>query len=492
MRKMIVIAAREYNAAVRTKAFLISLLMMPIMMGGSIAVQTLLRDRPTDEVKSFAVIDFTPGQQLGKSIQQAVAARQQGQQKWEVRLAAPEDGSPAALERLREKLADEARAGGLLGFAEIGPDVFTMPAVVAERAAVVVDVWSLAAQARLRPPLAAGPAPYLLGTAAATLRATLPPAHTGKAGNSSNDVDAGRGIRYRTNRPLEMGFSHLVQEVVTEQAQRRRGALWHLWPVDVDGLVREVPLDSTGLPQRAAGPQGPQAKPRGQEQVQAFLAPFSLLFLMFMVVLMTSTPLMQGVVEEKMQRIAEVLLGSVRPFELMLGKLLGMTAVSLTMSTVYLAGGYWAARHFGLADAFSAELLVWFLVFQVLAALMYGSLFTAVGAACTDMKETQTLMWPVMLLVMIPMFLIGSVIQEPNGPLVKGVSLFPFAAPMLMVARMAVPPGNLGWQPYAAVAGVLVTTLLCVWAAGRIFRAGILMQGKAASVGEIARWVLRG
>jgi ABC-2 type transport system permease protein len=213
---------------------------------------------------------------------------------------------------------------------------------------------------------------------------------------------------------------------------------------------------------------------------------------MFMFVLLTSTPLMQGVVEEKMQRIAEVLLGSVRPFELMLGKLLGMTAVSLTISAVYLGGGLWVARHFGYAQYLTPTLLAWFLIYQALAALMYGSLFTAVGAACTDMKETQTLMWPVMLLVMVPMFLVGNVIREPNGPMVTGVSLFPFATPMLMVSRMAVPPGVPWWQPVVGVAGVLVTTLLCVWAAGRIFRIGILMQGKGANLGEMARWVFRG
>jgi ABC-2 type transport system permease protein len=214
--------------------------------------------------------------------------------------------------------------------------------------------------------------------------------------------------------------------------------------------------------------------------------------LMFMVVLMTATPLMQGVLEEKMQRIAEVLLGSVRPFELMLGKLLGMTAVSLTISAVYLSGGLWAAQRFDLMDKLTADLLVWFLIFQALAALMYGSLFAAIGAACTEMKETQTLMWPILLLVCLPMFVVGNVIQDPNGGLVRGLSFFPFATPMLMIARMAVSPGSLGWQPYIGVAVVLVTTLFCVWAAGRIFRIGLLLQGKGAQFGEIARWVFHG
>ncbi|HZY88882.1 MAG TPA: ABC transporter permease, partial [Gemmataceae bacterium] len=200
----------------------------------------------------------------------------------------------------------------------------------------------------------------------------------------------------------------------------------------------------------------------------------------------------QGVVEEKMQRIAEVLLGSVRPFQLMLGKLLGMTGVSLTMAAVYLGGALWAAHRYGFAEYVPAELLVWFFVFQTLASLMYGSLFIAIGAACTDMRETQNFLWPVMLLATMPMFVIVNVLQEPSSAVSTGLSFFPFATPSLMIARQAVPPGVPWWQPALGAAGVLLTTLLCVWAAGRVFRVGLLMQGKGARLGEVARWVFRG
>jgi ABC-type Na+ efflux pump permease subunit len=176
----------------------------------------------------------------------------------------------------------------------------------------------------------------------------------------------------------------------------------------------------------------------------------------------------------------------------MLGKLLGMTGVSLTMAAVYLGGALWAAYHYEFAEYVPAGLLVWFFVFQVLASLMYGSLFIAIGAACSDMRETQNFLWPVMFLAMLPLFVIVSVLQEPNSAVSTGLSFFPFATPSLMIARQAVPPGIAWWQPTAGAAGVLLTTLLCVWAAGRVFRIGLLMQGKGARLGEIARWVFRG
>jgi ABC-2 type transport system permease protein len=131
-------------------------------------------------------------------------------------------------------------------------------------------------------------------------------------------------------------------------------------------------------------------------------------------------------------------------------------------------------------------------VYLVLAVLMYASLFIAVGAAAGDIKETQALLMPVMLLVALPMLLLAAVIQDPNGPLAMGVSFFPFSTPMMMVARIAVPPGVPWWQPVVGVVLVLVTSLACVWAAGRIFRVGLLMQGKGVKFADLARWVIRG
>jgi ABC-2 type transport system permease protein len=255
-------------------------------------------------------------------------------------------------------------------------------------------------------------------------------------------------------------------------------------PDQVKEIVREVPVVSLGLSRRHGATE--------QSRFAPVVVPIALMLLMFMVIMMTATPLMQGVVEEKMQRIAEVLLGSVRPFELMLGKLLGMTGVSLTITAVYLGGAYWAAVRYDFAEYVGGGLLAWFVIFQALAALMYGSLFIAIGAACTDMRETQNLLWPVMLLACLPLFLLGSVLQEPNSGVATGLSFFPFATPTLLIARQAVPPGVPGWQPPLGAALVLATTLACVWAAGRIFRVGLLMQGKGARPGELVKWVLRG
>ena len=169
-----------------------------------------------------------------------------------------------------------------------------------------------------------------------------------------------------------------------------------------------------------------------------------------------------------------------------------MVAVSVTLSAVYLGGAYWAANRYDFTQFISPALICWFLLFQMLSVLMFGSLFIAIGAACTDMRETQSMVWPVMLLVTIPMFIWINVVREPNSAFSTGASFFPFATPMLMVIRLAVPPGVHSWQPVLGVLLVLATTLLCVWVGGRIFRLGILLQGKGANMGQLVKWVLRG
>jgi ABC-2 type transport system permease protein len=441
-----VIAAREYHAAVRTKAFLIGLLVLPIMMGGSVLVQYLLHDKVDTTAKHFAVVDRTPGQTITPVLDAAARARteheivdkQSGRQTkpaFVLEQVAPSAPTPDAVARQRYDLSERVRRQEIFGFVEIGADVYA-PADV----------------------------------------------------NPKGDDHA---VRYQSNSPTYDAFYRWVQQVVNAAVQQERGARAGLKPAQLAALLRPVPLQTKGLstrdPQTGAIVDGSDENP-----IASLLMPGGLMILMFMMILLGSTPLMQGVVEEKMQRIAEVLLGSVRPFELMAGKLLGMVCVSLTMASVYLAAAYWAAYRYGLTEYLSAEVLAWFALYLVLAVLMYGSLFIAVGAACTDMRETQAMVWPVMLLATWPLFIWLNVVREPGSAFSLGVSLVPFATPMLMVGRVAVPPGVPVWQPLLGAALVLLMTVACVYAAGRIFRVGILLQGKGARLRDLFRWVLRG
>jgi ABC-2 type transport system permease protein len=433
MRKIWVVACREYNAAVRTKAFIISLLIMPLLMGGSALVQFLLKDVRDTKDKRFAVVDLSTAKRYLRALQNAVKEHNetQGPPRFILVEREPADSTDDAVNDLRVTLSDEVRAGKLDGVIEIGAHVAEPP---------------------------------------------------------EGNAKAGRQVRYQSNRLTYREFPDFVAHALTPALQEARAEARqeHVAVEKLRPIFDPVPMKVTGLSERDSA--------EGDERTlyALFFVPMAMMILMFMVVMMGSTPLMQGVVEEKMQRIAEVLLGSLSPFELMLGKLIGMTGVSLTIASVYLGGLVWAANQFPFIPHVSPGLLAWFMLFQALAGLMYGSLFAAIGAACTDMKETQNLLWPVMLLATSPLFILGSVIQEPNSSVATGLSFFPFATPTLMIARLAVPPGVPWWQPAVGAVLCLLTTLFCIWAAGRIFRVGLLMQGKGARPGEILRWVFRG
>ena len=436
MRKIWIVAAREYKAAVRTKAFLIGLLIMPIMMGASVLLQWLLKDMVDTETKHFVLVDRAGRSDIVKMLDAAYDAYNKtafdsaGVQRkplfqWASAAPAPD------LDLQRLELSQQVRTGKLIGFLEI---------LTREQAGET------------------GPSPIYL--------------------------------RYYTNRVTFVDFSTVSNVAVSEYLRATLAGKFGLDRDDTQALLKPVELENKPLLTRNA--EGGIEEGSEQSRFTSLIVPSVLMLMMFMVVLMGSTPLMQSVVEEKMQRIAEVLLGSVPPFELMLGKLIGMTGVSLTIAAVYLTGAYWAATHFGFGEGLTADLLLWFVAFQACASLMFGSLFIAIGAACSEMKETQAMVLPVMLLASLPMFLLGTVMREPNGPVVRGFSFFPFATPSLMIGRLAALPNLSWWEPALGMMIVLSTTLLCVYVASRIFRVGLLLQGKRATVREIVRWIIKG
>jgi len=449
MRKVLVIAAREYRAAVRSKAFIVTLVLMPVLMGASVLVQIAFKRLEDTTEKTFAVVDRSPGGHIAEALQADVEmynAHLTTDPKTGDRIhpavrlevVPPAGPDPDAILQQRADLSRRAESGELEAVVEIGPDVYSL---------------------RTDP-------------------------NPDAAGDS-------QVVRWQAKKPGEDFIARYLDRRINDSIQRQRFAAAGIDPARVQALQQPVPLRPTGLTR--PNPQTGRPEDTAEERrLTNFFLPAILIGLMFVVIMIGATPAMQGIVEEKGQRIAEVLLGSVTPFQLMAGKLFGIVAVSSTMAAVYLGGGFVVAARYGLTDALTPGLVVCFLGFLLLALLIYGSLFIAIGAAAADIKDTQTLLMPVMLIACLPFFALGPILQEPNGRVALFCSFFPFATPMLLVAREAVPPGVPLWQMATGVALVLLTTLFCVWAAGRIFRVGILMQGKGARFGDMIRWVIRG
>jgi ABC-2 type transport system permease protein len=243
-----------------------------------------------------------------------------------------------------------------------------------------------------------------------------------------------------------------------------------------------VSVDDSGLVKDA----------RRTSEAEAILAPLILFFLFFMMIMMGAMPLLQAIMEEKTARIAEVLLGYVKPFQFMAGKVLGGMFVSLTGAAFYFICGSIGLTLAGWTEYIPYHIMPWFFTFMVLAILMYGSILAALGSACNDSKDAQNLTFPAMIPVFIPMFLMMPVLQEPTSNFATVLSLFPPFTPMLMLLRISSPTGIPAWQPWVGLVGVVLFTIFSIWAGGRIFRIGILMMGQPPRIGNLIRWAIRG
>lgn len=438
MRRLLYLARREYLAAVKTKGFIIGLVLAPLLMGGGALGFALLKGRVDLTDKRIAIVDRSGI--VAKALIQAAQERdtravhdpttgRKLQPAYIFETEPPDHADPAAQ---RLALSNRVRNGQLHAFLEIGPEV--------------LHPGTNAAPCRI--------SYYAQNPALDEVRQWL-----GSPINRS----------LRVARLAELGVD---ESELTDLFDWRNVEARGLASVDQNtGTISEAPK-------------------RGE--LEAVIIPMVMVLLMFLMALMGAIPLMGAVMEEKSQRIAEVLLGSVRPFEFMAGKVLGGLGVSLTGSLVYWLGGGIVIASMGLIGFISARLAAWFFGFMLLNTIMLGSMLAALGSLCSDPRDVQNLTLPAMIPVLIPLWVMVPVLSEPAGTFATWLSLFPPFTPPLMVARLSAPGDIPFWQPWAGLFGVLACTALAVWIGGRIFRMGILFQGKLPKFSQVVRWAVRG
>lgn len=434
MDKILAVARTEFLASVRSKGFIIGIALMPVLIGISVVAERLAEGRVDTEDRVFAVIDDTGGAAFDALA--AAAGRR------DAAAAAAEGAAPGRYvpiragdgrrdrDEVRLELSDRVRRREIFAFIEI-------------------------------------PAGATTGGAGDTAAATA---------------------RYHAENTTYDGLREWIGGVLTDVARNRAMDEAGISAESVARLNRRVRAEPLGLVSRTA--EGGIAPAAPVNQILAKGVPVILMFLLFMVVMMAAPALLNSVLEEKMSRIAEVMLGSMSPFEFMMGKLLGAASESLVLALVYLGGGIGLAAHLGILSEIPPSLFAWFFVFMTFGVLFFGSLYISIGAACTQLKDAQSLMMPAMIFVLLPMFTWNLVLRAPDSTASVLLSLFPPATPMLMLLRLSLSPGPPAWQALLSLVLTFFGTLGCVWAAGRIFRVGILMQGRSASLREILGWVV--
>jgi ABC-2 type transport system permease protein len=210
---------------------------------------------------------------------------------------------------------------------------------------------------------------------------------------------------------------------------------------------------------------------------------------MFMGVFGSAQFMLNSVIEEKNARVMEVLLAAVSPFELMAGKILGLTTAGLTLVAVWGGGALVAANVRGLTHIMSPALMIYFAVYFLLGFVLISSILAAIGSVCNTTKEAQALMGPIRIILVLPMVVWFYIVQNPNSTLALVMSFIPPITPMIMILRVAARPDLPLIQIVGSLVLLAVSVPVVVWASAKIFRTGILMYGKPPSLRELLRWV---
>ena len=313
---------------------------------------------------------------------------------------------------------------------------------------------------------------------------------------TSGTVESGvaeyRGRNVSSLRDIAIMEGALRQSVIVERLTRRG-----VDPAVVQEAQGNIDLRTSRISERGGGESG-QA---------TFILGYIVGLILYMVILLYGINVMRSVLEEKQTRIVEVLVSSLKPFQLMMGKVIGVGGVGLFQFSIWIGTSYlmmhnrekiFRALHISNSAAaagagaftlphISAQLLAICVAYFLLGYLLYSALFAVVGSTVTSESEAQQAQQPVMMLLVFSLIISFSAMSDPTGSIAMTGSMIPFSAPIIMPVRVAtsdVPPS----QIFMSLGIMFASSILVVWGAARIYRIGILMYGKRPSVKELIRW----
>jgi ABC-2 type transport system permease protein len=462
MRRALLIARREYLAYVRTIGFWLSLLILPalVLAGGALPAM-IDRAAPT---LSVAVVDLTPNEGARQAIVDAFEAERVRAVGRALRAAAMAAGGPKAQAEIGEVFDRQGEAAARRALERLSP-----------RAAMAV--------APVRAPVRLVEAPVDEGALQAVEDALRPYLTGERRLKDGGELDAavivteapeGYAVRLWSAEIGDRGLESRIADALGEH-QRARVLDRAGVPAEVRAALEREPVVQTFSPKARDGEVGTR------DRLPGFVG-FVLGMALWSAVVSGASLLMNSVMEEKANRILEVLLASASPAEILTGKVLGAAAVTATVLTVWagLAGGALFAAMPGLAQDLAGVLTqnglaIWLVLYLTGGYLMYAVLFAAIGAFCETPREAQTLLGPVMILLSVPIVVMNLAIRSPDLPIVRILSWVPPFTPFLMTARAPTQPPLI--ELIGTFLGMVLFAWLIVWLCSRAFRAGALTSG---------------
>ena len=431
MKKFLAIVKREYIQRVRAKMFIVSTILLPVVMSLFGIVPAIILSIDTGGPMRVAVVDQTG--KMYDQLEQALVSDEQTSERAEQ----PQAGPPMA-----------GRAFVLQQVPAIGPD--------ANEQRAQLDV-------RLQNKEIDG---YLI----------VPPdfMQHGKA-------------EFFNNNPGDLFSSRVLKSALTRAAREQRLIEAKVDPATRQGLFQPVQLQSVKI-----GATGEE-----RDSGERFFLVFGVGFIMYLAILMYGQIILGAVIEEKETRIAEILFSSVKPFSLMMGKLVGVSLVALTQLAIWGTAfsaftlyGVHLLQSRGLPATIPAVPFihyVYFALFFLLGYFIYATVYALVGSMVTTTQEGGQLAMPIILILVVSFYLFFPVSRSPDSSFSFWVSMIPFSAPVSMLVRIVThtPPF---WQIALSLLIGFGSVLVIMFIASRVYRVGMLMYGKRASIPEAWRW----
>ena len=327
------------------------------------------------------------------------------------------------------------------------------------------------------------------------------------------DIKKPEGIELHSQSSVGIATKSRIDRKVNKAIEQKRLLSENIDPQKYEAIKADVDIQN-----KIDSGDGEKKSLEGLATIVAYAAGI----LIYMILLIYGSMVMRGVMEEKTNRISEVIISSVKPFQLMMGKIIGIGAVGITQFIIWMVliavlqliipigdpaimgqmpqaapeGGMpigssnlLAKINEGLDTIPVGTLLFSFLFYFLGGYLMYASLFAAIGSVSEDQQEAQQLIFPVMMPIILGFVILTKAVQDPNSGLALFGSLFPLTSPIVMLGR--IPFGVPAWELLLSMALLILTFLLFTWIAGRIYRTGILMYGKKGSWKEMMKWAFR-
>jgi ABC-2 type transport system permease protein len=432
------VATRDFVATVSSRAFLIGLLMMPVMLVLMMLIAPRIMNGRSPQIRGeIEVIDHSGSAitDLKSALDpQAIAAR-----RGEILLQSMQGGAPP----------------GIMG----DPPVLSVIERPASSDINQEKSWLI------EPPGA--PAHHLALVVIPANAVTL----EGEADYGAYELYVSKGL----NDATESVLHNALREALVSARMKVKS----LDRVDIEKTLRVKRVDAVMVL-----PEGQRSADRG---VRRFL-PVICVVLLFITVFTGSQALMTSMIEEKSSRVVEVLLAAVSPLELMWGKLLAQLSVGLLILGVYVGLGLVALARLAVSASIEPTLLIDLAVLFIVSYLTYGAMMLTIGSAVNQMADAQSLLTPVILLVVMSYVTSIFVGQAPNSPLAVTLSFVPPLNTFVMLARLASDTPPPGWQVAATVGVGLVFACIVLWFAAKVFKIGLLMHGKPPTFGTLIRW----